>query len=466
MRYLSNNIPVTGAPTEISSAQATPGGINPSIYDADRELLGKYLFENGLQFEGRPLPVEINPYLVSAEKEATIRDRFSRYHALLERIIDLYVRYREIREHFAFSKSVEELILLEYPYSPRIHLCRFDFTFDRNQNPVIYENNSECPGGLLLMRKIFSGYRRTRLMQDISGTNGLKVLPCSYYEKPVFSASLLDIYNSINPKATAKPVIGLLNSRHNTLTTELDLMAEELSALGCETVPTFVEDLEYSAGRLLGNARPLDMCYQKFDSNPNWEYPFTPDSRCAENYLRALRDGNIIGVNSFASSYLIESKAVLSLLWERKFERFFSEEELALGREVTARTKMAKHLTADEAAQARQEQNHFILKKSFDTRGRSVVIGRNISAAAWEKALYSAIADDVSGYVLQRYLEHESCQDSSGQSNYISHAYFIVRGEPAGMLTRFSADPVTNVGRNGSLGIPLIVSTGAGRSRP
>jgi len=458
MRYLENNVPVVNALDGFSTSDVAAGGVNSSAYDEDRRYLGNYLYEHGIRFEGRALPVEIHPYLIESGEEAVIREKFTRFHSLMEKVVDLYVENQDVRDYLAFSKSIEDLILLRYPYFPRIHVCRFDFTFDKDRNPIIYENNSECPSGLLLMKKIFAGYRNTKLFRDLCSIKDIEVSPFKYFLEPVFSESLLNIYNAVRREASSRPVVAILNSRHNTLTNELALMAEELSVIGCETVSMYVEDLVYDGSRLIGKNRMIDLCYQKFDSNPAWEYPFTLNRRDADNYLRALTERRVIGVNSFASSYLIESKAVLALLWEKEFEHYFSSEELGLGRAMTATTKIAMRLTDSEAKAYKHEKDLFILKKSFDTRGRSVLLGKNVQQEVWSKALDSARTDKNSMYVVQKYQEHEVCPDITGIDKYISHAYFVVGGKPVGMLTRVSADPITNVGRNGSLGIPLMVA--------
>lgn len=425
------------------------------IYAEDRKYLADYLSREGILFEGRPMPFEILPYMIPALADAEAREKFTRFHALLEKTIDLYSRHVDIRDYFNFNKTVEDLISSPCPYSPRIHLCRFDYTFGPDGGPVIYETNSACPGGLLLMRKIFAGYRKTGLYQDLSKLQGVKVSGYDYFTEPVFSRSLGRLYSAAKNVPANKPVVAILTSRSKTLTNEVGLMVEELSAAGYEALNVFVEELEYTGGKLLGRGRQIDLCYQKFDDHIGCEYPFTPESVPARDYARALREGAAMGVNSFASTYLIESKMTLALFWEKDFEHHFTREELNFARALTTRTEVLCRQDDNAVRRFKAEKDFLVLKRSLDTRGRSVLIGLHTPQAVWDKAVEDSRGETSFPYVLQRYCGHEKYTDAGGTLQYISHAYFVLGGEAIGMFTRHSSSPVTNVGRCGMLGIPF-----------
>lgn len=230
-------------------------------------------------------------------------------------------------------------------------------------------------------------------------------------------------------------------------------MIDELTGVGFEAVSLFVEDLEYTRGKLLGHGKVIDLCYQKFDDDISWEYPFTPDADSARKYVKALRERNVIGVNSFASTYLIESKIVLALFWDKCFEKYFTQEEIALSRSITARTELLCRQGNEGIKRFKAEKDSLVLKKSLDTRGRSVMLGRDTPQAIWDKTLEDNRFNPKQSYVVQTYQGHEQYSDINKQARYISHAYFIVAGEPVGMFTRLSSSPVTNVGKCGRTGI-------------
>jgi protease II len=176
-------------------------------------------------------------------------------------------------------------------------------------------------------------------------------------------------------------------------------------------------------------------------------------SEDAENYINAIKGGNVIAVNSFASSYLIEDKMVLALLWDKDFETFFTEEEIELARSITVKTQVVAKLSANDLLVTKKDKDQLVLKKGLDTRGRSVFIGKGMPQKSWDNIIDTCKNDLQSSYVIQEYKEHESYVDNQGITKYISHAYFVLAGEPQGMFTRFSTSQVTNVGKCGALGI-------------
>ncbi|OGR51721.1 MAG: hypothetical protein A2049_10490 [Elusimicrobia bacterium GWA2_62_23] len=426
------------------------------VYAKDRRFLADHFSEQGVMYEGKPEPFEILPYLVPSAQNEAIKTLFKSFHSLLEKTIDLYRERPEIRQYFNFNKAIESMVLLSCRYSPRIHICRFDYTVRDNGFPAIYETNSACPGGLLKMSRIFGAYKRTQLYRDLCASPGANVSAFEYYKAPVFTTELHRLYTRATGK-TQPPVVGILNSRHRTLTNEIGLMIDELQSCGLRAVNAYVEDLDYKNGRLVGGGIPLDLCYQKFDDDLSCDYPFTPDTRSAVKYINALRDGSVVGVNSFASTYLVESKAVLGLYWDPRFEGYFTGEEIDLARRITARTELLPLPHDAKLGEYMAKKDSLVLKCSLDTRGRSVVIGRETPQDVWEKFLKQDRTNAAAPYVVQEFHPHEQYEGSELKARYVSHAYFVVAGNPVGMFTRISESSVTNVGKCGKTGISFIV---------
>jgi hypothetical protein len=99
-----------------------------------------------------------------------------------------------------------------------------------------------------------------------------------------------------------------------------------------------------------------------------------------------------------------------------------------------------------------QDQPRWVVKGCLDDRGRSVHVGPSLPPERWQTVIVNALRDDGQSHGAQRYVPHER---SDGQ--YISQAYFLVDGRPAGWFSRISRNSVTNVGNGGALLIPVLV---------
>lgn len=424
--------------------------ISNGYLENDREKISEFLYQNEIQFEGRALPFTITPYVISASKHIQIQQDFSGLYQVLDRVIELYKESTQVRSYFAYKKSLENLIILDQGYKNPIHLARFDYTFDAKGDAKIYELNSECPGGMLLMRKIFSGYQETQTFKKLSLQYGDRLGLFSHYTQPRFSKALLDVHQEKNP--FTKPSIAILNSKFNTLTNEISLMLEELEELGVMASKGFVEDSTIEGGSLKVSGKEVNLCYQKFDYNEAQDIPFTCDATAVQSYLTAIKNGKAIATNSFASSYLIENKATLGLFWDPEMRKLFTPQEINIVESTCIPTYKLSRLHEAHVKDILNHKEQYVLKKGLDTRGRSVQIGKNTDTATWKKSILEAWKNTEENYVIQDFVAHETMVTENGPQ-YVSHAYFLLRGEPIGPLLRFSSSEITNVGLKGSLGI-------------
>jgi glutathionylspermidine synthase len=136
-----------------------------------------------------------------------------------------------------------------------------------------------------------------------------------------------------------------------------------------------------------------------------------------------------------------------------------SDEDLRLIEEIIPPTLALYRLTRQEVEAIISNKDRWVLKKSLDTRGRSVVIGKTQNEAEWREAVTRAYQDDYDNYVIQQFEPPEQCV-SEGRPLYTSHAYFLLQGKPCGAFTRTSRTLVTNVGSGGSVQVPLIANFG------
>ncbi len=421
-----------------------------SIFKSDHEKMSEFLLKNEIHFEGRALPFTITPYLIPESKNTQLQRDFSDLYRILNRVIELYKNSDKVRSYFSYNKTLEKLIILDQGYKNPIHLARFDYTLDTNGEAKIYELNSECPGGMLLMRKIFAGYQETQTFKNLKLQYDEKLGIFSHYTQPRFSKSLLDIHQEMRPLAT--PSIAILNSKYNTLTNEVSLMLKELEELGLTAQKGFVEDSTFDGSSLKISGQEINICYQKFDYNESQEIPFTQDPDSVQDYLLAIKTGAVMATYSFASSYLIENKATLGLFWHPKLKELFTPEELNIVKRTCTPTHHLSLLSENQVQEILDNKEKYVLKKGLDTRGRSVQIGKNTDKLVWTNCVLKAWKNTQEHFVIQDFIAHETMITEHGPQ-FVSHAYFMLRGEPVGPLLRFSSSEITNVGLKGSLGI-------------
>lgn len=419
------------------------------LIDDSQRQLDLSLKQRGITFEGKSLPVQVKPYIYSETLSEHCRELFEGFFLILKKTEQLYRANEKVRAYFNLEPSLHELVSIENPTIHFNQLCRFDFMFDRNGIPQIYETNTACPGGLLL----------TPIVAELAAKTPLFKYLFSEKKYSWFSHQTNDYFAEVVSQTFYEsrgvlPKVGLLNSRYNTLTNEMTLMAESLNRFGIPNEVCFVEDLHYSdEGVYSPNQKLLlDICFQKFDNALSEEKVahFGATRASVSRYIDAIRGNRIAAINPFSSHYLSEQKSILSFLHDDEMQDLFEPAEQNLIKQIVPYTELATKFNEKK----KYDKNDWVLKKSLDTRGRNVIIGSEVDQAEWLQSLHMSGAQ-MEGFVLQKKVKSEIVKDKSS-TLYVSHAAFLVRGRYVGMFPRFSTEPLTNVGRNGFLGIPIL----------
>lgn len=139
--------------------------------------------------------------------------------------------------------------------------------------------------------------------------------------------------------------------------------------------------------------------------------------------LRAEAEGRMTIVNPFGSM-LAQSKKAFAFFWEEQTR--FSPEAQATIRAVVPRTIRVTTLGVDAL---RQERERWVLKSDFGCEGEEVVVGRNVSDEAWNRALTLIIPER---WVAQEFFEILPIANGS----LPNIGLYLIAGRAAGVYTR------------------------------
>ena len=103
----------------------------------------------------------------------------------------------------------------------------------------------------------------------------------------------------------------------------------------------------------------------------------------------------------------------------------------------------------------------YVLKQSYDTRGRTVVVGATASCTAWVNSIDMACTSRKT-FVVQRFVAPEilCLGDQCASPALTTHSYFVMDGKACCPFPRTARSNVTNVAQGGALVVPLRLEIG------
>jgi uncharacterized circularly permuted ATP-grasp superfamily protein len=437
-------------------AEEVKGLVPPEALRQDAADHEAYLDAHGIRQESKPIPLHALPYVITQRSFQRIASRFQQLYVLLERTIDLYLADPAVREFFLLAPRHDRLIRMGAPYRPRIQYCRYDFTLDAGGTPRIFELNTHSPAAATYCYSFGQALARSRCLAHLREL-GLQPVQAPIERPRAFARAMLGSAERAGFLREGRNV-AVLNSRYLTMNNELDQIAQQFREQGCDAVRCFVEDLRFDGQRLRYGELPIHLTYNKFDDSRGpdaYECAFSRTTAEVQAYLDAYEAGAVFAVNSFPSMYLPEQKSTLAFLWSPLLRKHLGREELELIQEIVPRTRLVRHLQPEELAEAAAHRERYVLKRSLDTRGRSVLIGRGTPESDWQHTLAAARAEPPGDdYVLQDLAPVEQTltrlDGSAGpQQVFTALACFLFCGEPVGLVARTSQEETTNVGRRG-----------------
>lgn len=403
------------------------------------------------------LPVSLTPYHISFDKYQHLHSLCKSVISAIEKFLRLYVDNQDVQDLFPELNNFRSLSCIKPNYDHWIHLARFDVVETQDSSFKILETNCDCPGAILFAPIIKKIYKTLNISSDNNFTD--------YYQQPLddedfFVKSLLKSYKAINPSCKS-PNLAFLSSNYRKITSDLNLLEKigKKLAINCKHIS--VQDLNTINGRICFDNTPVDLVYQKFDAFIDENHQAKPciyDKYPSEvkDYLAGIYSGKIVNYNSFPSSLVAENKRILAFLIQPEFQKYFTAEENKAINTLCPKTySLAKKSKNDKVVEEFiKNKNHYVIKRTIDTRGRGVWIGSNCNKNEWANLVNKAFTEP---YIIQEYISHKKSQVFDAADNpqlvdmYTNLAMFIIAGEPSGLIARASKDIITNIGKSGCI---------------
>jgi len=455
--------------------------LNANLYSDTQRDIRHHLSLNGVNFEGREIPISILPTFLNQNEVDRVGVLGGAIRNTLQKILDRFLEesrssniHKPLHQFFEPYKKWWKLIENEKRSIDPIQLMRFDTIRTDLCAWKILETNTACPGGTIHCAKIRDAWLMTRL-----GHSLLKNQSHVDYEIDSKSSFVLHLVKLAQNKSQNKnPNIAVCSYRGSYLN-ELQSLQNEHKRLvslgvlsGGNLLVDDIRNIHCDGGVAYIQGKPVSIIYNKID--PLMIDPSGSQAAEIQGWLNVVESEQTDFLNSLGSMYLSEAKRVLALLsdpmwWE--YLELDSETQSALQELVPYTRVLPENKTSATTEKflydlVLNNQERFVLKADSLTRGAGVYIGKNLNNLEWETAISNTLSTHG---VVQSRVETPSrvnvrlsdCTESSLQpfKDFFGIDLFYFGDRFVGPVSRSHSNLVFNVGNGGKESPTLVLQS-------
>jgi hypothetical protein len=421
----------------------------PSAAEQFTDLNQKMLDRN-FTMSGKPFPTFLKPYFVSKENMKYFADTTTVVMDCLEKVSDLYFSEPAYRKYFEMDELEAELASIDPRYPRRIINARLD-AFLLSDGLHFLEFNCDSPCGMGWHDELIKLFHELPVMEELrkkykAEFDGIlpRWLPALAEKSRQFG----------NPDDAA---FAIVCEDASTVVEDLKMMAKYFNEHGRKTVWSDMRWGKYDGKVLKMDGTPVKLVFRDAIQE------FTEYMDETKPVLDAFRDGKIAFINPF-SSRLGGLKCVLWFMTDEMSQKLFTPAEKELIRKTIPWTRFMHEMKTEYQGNAvdllpfvREMKDGFILKPNAGYGGFGVTLGRDTTAAEWDKVIEETTK---SSWVVQEYVEipTELFPEFEGGTTFkpknVNINFFAFDGKFGGGFVRISESSVINVHQGGGL-IPM-----------
>lgn len=446
----------------IASAKAEPRTYQTVSRDA-MEVLA----EHGMKFEGdKTMAFALSALCLDCASVTALGTLAETLHGIVESALDwIFATPRRFETYCSDHKRIRPWMRKTRGQFRWQGVSRYDAVILADGGIRIIELNTGCPAGFI-HAEAFSEVTQSA-MQGLALNGGdLKTdfgLECREFGTIPGDALVRELLAIESEAGLPKGKIGLVNDE-NQLVNELELIAEAFRRHGRDASIMNAADIRMENGQAVWQGQPVSLLYNKIristENSPKHHWKPGFETRYA-GFLEVIEHDAAVAVNNLAALTVAEDKSLLEILRLPEFTQTLSSDErqfvngyVLWTARLTDRPIDWRGQTVDLLPFVRANKDKFVIKPANEGRGYGVVVGKYATESEWQAACEMS-ADLPS--VVQEYAEAARLpvvrmpgdDRLDALDHHLTVGLAMIRGKYRGMLSRISAHPVTNVGREG-----------------
>lgn len=425
---------------------------------ASQEQLERQLRSRGLYFGERPLCTVLRPRFMVPEQYRMLQTGVQQIVRPFRTAHDAAMADPAVRAQFALRDWEEHLVGCRPGFRDPSPASRLDAFFAGPDGLRFTEYNAETPAGSAYNDALSTVFYSLPVMREFLRRYDLRPLPARHGVLHV----LLDAFHQWSG-GREQPRIAILDWSEVPTYSEFLLFQEYFRSQGLECEIADPRAVEYRDGKLWAGGIHANLVYKRVLLSELVEREGIDHA-----LLRAVVDGAVCMVNPVQCK-ILHKKLSLAVLSDERNSALFSPAELQAiaayipwTRRVEERKSRFRGREIDLLPFIIEQRENLVLKPSDDYGGAGIVLGWEVDASTWERAVTKALAEP---YVAQERITlpfepFPSVVDGRLhlRDRMLDTAPFVAYGQYAdGCLTRLSTAALLNVTAGGGSSVPTFI---------
>jgi len=358
-----------------------------SSYYKDFIKINKAVKNSKAIYKGEPVPFLYIPKFFTKKDLIDFNLITTKIFNLVNKTIDLYFKEKEVREIYDFDERLEELILLEKPYSANVPMGRFDIFYYGKGQYKFCELNTDGS----------SAMNEDMVLSEIMGKSLLlKELKKNYniHSFELFDTWVSEVDNIRKEAGIVKeePTLCILDFIHDEPSIEFIEFKKAFEKENYDVIIADPRDLTEENGYLYYEDKKIDIIYRRLVTKDLMEkYDLIPDLIKGIKANKTCIIGNI-------RSQIVHTKLFFKVLHDERFQKYLTRKEVNYINEHIPMTEKI-----DEVKEKYLVDQDCLIAKPIDNyASKGVFAGRDLTKEEWIEKL-----EEVSQ---SNYLIQEFCQ--------------------------------------------------------
>ncbi len=403
------------------------------------------MVSRGMVFAGRPICSFLRPQFFLEEQLTLLVRAIRDFRGAVVKAKDAILETPELLDLLELTSGERRLAEVNPEYRSLGVATRLDALFDGDDLKLV-ELNAEGAFGMSYSDRLTELFEGFQPMREFSRESPARTIPAG----SGLVGAVLDTWHDFG--GTSVPRVAVVDWQDVATRTELELLCERFQRHGIPARFVDPRSLEYVDGELREGGQPVDVVYRR---------ALTSELLAREDEVKPLfeayRSRVACVVNSFRAK-LLDKKILFALLHDpRIVSRYSTAEAEAVRKHVPWTRRVVEGKTTspdgteiDLVPFMLANRARLVLKPNDTLGSRGVVVGTNVEAAVWERAIKLSLVDpsivqlrcDVPSAMFP---EVGADQELFFSRRYVELDAYLFRGEMRGALTRLSTTTLSDV---------------------